>query len=340
MRRVTIGDLARETGLSRATIDRVLNGRGHVHARTRVVVEQALDRLSTVRGTRRGDEPVSAPAFDLLMRVGRGMMDQMMLASAACKPADIAFHAMHQASEDDVLHRVRELCRTHERPLVLTAKNTAPLCDELAQARRRGKQVIALVSDLDHHARDAFVGIDDRMAGQTAAFVIGSLLAPREAKAGVVLGDYAFSCHEDREIGFRSNLRANFANIRVTDVAKGDDTGQRTYEAVRALLHENPDLDAIYNVAGGNTGLARALQESGRTGAIRVISHEANHVTVPLVRAGILQFVLAQDPHALLAKIAELLSAPRGMPAKERHHVDFGLHTRFNLPGYSLQPVD
>ena len=45
MRRVTVADIMRETGLSRATVDRVLNGRARVHDRTRAVVEETVARL-------------------------------------------------------------------------------------------------------------------------------------------------------------------------------------------------------------------------------------------------------------------------------------------------------
>lgn len=45
MRRVTVADIMRETGLSRATVDRVLNGRAKVHDRTRAVVEETMARL-------------------------------------------------------------------------------------------------------------------------------------------------------------------------------------------------------------------------------------------------------------------------------------------------------
>jgi Periplasmic binding protein domain len=124
---------------------------------------------------------------------------------------------------------------------------------------------VTLVSDLAHNARDAFIGIDNRMAGQTAAFVLGTFFTTGAAKVGVMLGDYDFSCHEDREIGFRNWLRANFPNIQIVDIAKTDDSPERTFEATTILLRENPEIDGIYNVAGGNAGLAEAIRDTGRS---------------------------------------------------------------------------
>src|ERR1700756_4072137 len=45
--RVTVRDLAAETGVSIATVSRVLNNQAHVAPHTRDLVERALERLST-----------------------------------------------------------------------------------------------------------------------------------------------------------------------------------------------------------------------------------------------------------------------------------------------------
>ena len=81
MRRVKISDIVRETGLSRSTVDRVLNGREKVHARTRAVVEKAVRRLSAPPSDSRADLPgtgsspcatrfATAPAFSTLATWG------------------------------------------------------------------------------------------------------------------------------------------------------------------------------------------------------------------------------------------------------------------------------
>ncbi len=339
MKRIRINDLVQQTGLSRATIDRALNDRGGVHARTKQVVDSALQRLAQGAGMQSADDPEpdrsAGAGVDVVLRLGRGLMEQLKQARARLGLDRMLLHDMYQRDEAAILEHVHDLCRDVDRPLILTAKNAEPLRAELVAARKRGKRVITLVSDLTNDARDAFVGIDNRSAGQTAAFILGNELKHRKATAGVVLGDYAFSCHEDREIGFRSNLRANFPKVQIADVAKGEDSPDRTYEAVRNLLKAHPTLDAIYNVAGGNAGLARAITESGRAEAIHVVTHEANHITVPLVRNGIVQYLIAQDPAELLRTAMDLSKRRSVSQTKELHFIDFGVYTQFNLPGYS-----
>ncbi len=335
MRRARIKDIITLSGLSRATVDRALNGRGNVHGRTQQVVDDAIRQIESGVDLAPGPgltPPSASTPFDLVLRVGRGLMEQLA-AVHATQPERFRFHDLNQRNEDELLAHVRELCRDPSRPLVLTAKNTEPLRAELMEARRRGKIVITFVSDLSPDARDAFVGIDNRMAGQTAAFILGTALRGRPARAGVVLGDYAFGCHEDREIGFRSNLRAHFPNVQVADVVKGEDSPQQTYAAVRALLRAHPEIDALYNVAGGNHGLALAVTEAGRAGDLLVVTHETNHVTTPLARAGVLHFLIAQRPSELIDRVLAVLATRGTGRGTEINLVDFGVYTKFNLPG-------
>lgn len=330
MRRVGIGQIVKETGLSRATVDRALNGRGGVHARTRAVIDEAIRRLQN--GGKTSAMP-AAVTVDLALRVGRGFLEQMKLWAPTVAGVDLVIHDLYQASDERMLETVTELCRDTTRPLILTAKNAEPLRAVLVEARRRGKRIVTFISDLNADCRDGYVGIDNRMAGQTAAFIIGNLFRHRPAKAGVVLGDYAYSCHEDREIGFRSNLRAHHPTITLTEAVKGEDSAEQTYLAMRQLLTAHPDLDAIYNVAGGNAGLAQAVAESPRARAIHVITHETNHITVPLLRRGGVHYAIAQHPGDLLARAAHF--ATQGGP-KELNFVNSAVYTPFNIPDFAV----
>lgn len=329
MRRVTVADLMRETGLSRATIDRVLNRRGNVHARTRAVVEEAFRRLSS-GGV---EAPAGPPVADVVLRVGKGMMAQMRAAWTS-SGASGAFHDLHLADEAAVVRCVEGLCKNPSRPLILTAKNSVRLTHVLADARARGKRIIALVSDLEPQARDAFVGLDDRAAGQTAAFLIGRMLGDRPTTVGVVLGSAAFRCHEDREIGFRTGLRANFPKVVIAGEAQGEDSALLTRRAVEVLVKQHPALGAIYNVGGGNAGMIEALRQAGRLSDMLVVGHEVNSVTVPLLQTGAMDFAIAGNPAEMLQMALLLAGDGASSGRSDQRLCSFGIYTRFNLPSF------
>jgi LacI family transcriptional regulator len=319
----------RETGLSRATVDRALNGRGRVHGRTQLVVEETLRKLMAP-----GAETARPVQADIALRLGRGMMGQMRAIWAA-SGAKGTFHDLHMADDASVLRLVESLCKDASRPLILTIKSSDRITALLSAARARGKRVIAVISDLVPSARDAFVGLDDRAVGQTAAFLIGRMLGDRPTTVGVVLGSPAFRCHEDREIGFRSGLRANFPKVVISGEAQGEDSADLTRLAVSRLLRDQPALGAIYNVGGGNLGLVEALRAAGRAQDMLLVGHEVNPVTTPLLRAGEIDFALAGDPRALLSTALALASGSD--PAKQgaERLLNFGVYTRFNLPDFA-----
>lgn len=327
--RPTIADIMRESGLSRATVGRALNGREGVHPRTKALVDRALSRLMADEGPQ-----ALRPTIDFALRLDLGMMAEMREAAVRLGERPHRFIDLHQQSDHAVLGVVRELCEDLSRPLVLTVKNTPQIVAELARARRRGKVVIALIADLASEARDAFVGIDNRAAGATAACLVGRALGDRPTTVGVVLGDHMYRCHEDREIGFRATLRSHFPRIVVAGEAVGQDSPLVTRAAVRKLLADHPGIAALYNMSGGNQGLAEAVAEVGRTGDVLVVSHEVNALTVPLLRSGRLAYLIAQDPRDLLVEAAAQVDALRSERRVPETLVNFGVHTIFNVPNY------
>ena len=336
MKRITIAEISRESGLSRATIDRALNDRPGVHPRTRALVARTVERLQS--GLSSGFSAASDVKVDLVLRLGRGFMRNISVAAEASGHANYRIHDMYQSDEDAILGKVRELCKDTTRALVVTVKNTTRIVGELAAARARGKRVVAFASDINPDARDYYVGMDDRHAGESAAYLIGMISGVEPTRVGVVLGDYAFRCHEDREIGFRSCLRENFPSVSLADIAKGEDSPSLTYQAVRRLIGEERHIKAIYNVAGGNDGLARAVQEAQLTGKITIVTHDVNFVTVPLVKDGIFNFLISQNPKELFEGIMARATSGKST-LREATLVDFGVYTRFNLPSWAKPPL-
>ena len=102
----------------------------------------------------------------------------------------------------------------------------------------------------------------------------------------MIVGDYAFRCHEDREIGFRAYLRTAFPEVVLADVARGEHSPKQTCRATLDLFAVHPEIAAVYNVAGGNLGLASALEELGHANDVIVVTHEANRITIPLLKKG------------------------------------------------------
>ena len=77
-----------------------------------------------------------------------------------------------------------------------------------------------------------------------------------------------------------------------------------------------------------------ALRDAGRTDDVIVVGHDVNFVTAPLLHDRLLDCVLATDPAHLLDTAIALATAPKGS-APDSRLVDFGVYTRFNVPGFA-----
>jgi LacI family transcriptional regulator len=314
-RRISISEIVAATGLSRATVDRVLNKRPGVHPRTQAHVLRVLARLES-DGQPRLEETFAfkrreAHRFGIVIQAGetftRSVLDTVQkLKNGESSAANL--EAAASSSDEETIELIQTLGRNLD-GIALVSKNIEPVKSVLKELRGTSKNVVALVSDLDATVRNAYVGIDNRAAGQLAAFLLGRCLERAgEAKVAVVVGYFSYLCQEDREIGFRSLLRQRFPQIEIVEVIKGDDSREATYEATLRLLKNRRDIAGIYNVAGGNFGLAKAIDEARLDRRPLYIAHEVNEVTEPLLRKGVIDFLISQNIDSLVRTSRQVLT--------------------------------
>src|SRR6516225_8527259 len=311
---VSINEIVAATGLSRATVDRVLNKRPGVHPRTQAHVLRVLAHLENGEqvGAR---EPLAlekreAHRFAIVVQAGETFRRSVLETAQKMKDAESSATMLQVAasgSDEETIELIQTVGK-HSDGLALVSKNIEPVKLALKDLKRAGKSVVALVSDLDATVRDAYVGIDNRAAGQLAGFILGRCLERAgEAKVAVVVGYFSYLCQEDREIGFRSLLRQRFPRIEIVEVVKGEDSREATYEAALRLFKNRRDIAGIYNVAGGNFGLAKAIEEAQLVQRPLYVAHEINEITEPLLRTGVIDFLITQNIRSLLRMTRQVL---------------------------------
>ncbi len=315
--RVTLQDVALASGLSTATVDRVLNGREGVRGRTREIVLETARRLGYIADEEPsaagdGDEsqielvfllPAGTNAFiDSLHRqidlngVGRARVSVRVERIEGFNPQTLAAHLMELRGKVNGIGMIAQ-----DHPIVREAIRA------LVQA---GTQVLTLASDIQNVPRVAYVGIDNRQAGRLAGQVMGRLLpANVPAKVALFAGSLSYRGHEEREMGFRHILRDEFPNIQILELREIRDDRQRAIEETRALLDLHPDLAAIYNVGGGSSGIATELQARGRARSIVLIGHEATESTKRFLLDGTIDAVIDQNPRVEAREALNILTA-------------------------------
>jgi len=335
----TLKQLMEITQLSRATIDRALNDRPGVHPRTRHAVEAALKQLGTGSSAKSAVRAKQAAYdFRLLAQAGDAFTDELIRTAIALEAEFDANGVRLEVercvgeSDEEVAARIRKATAEVD-GIGIICTNTATTSSALRECMAAGKPVVTLITDVDADARHTYVGVNNRAPGQSAAFLLGRhLQAHASPDVAVIVATFSYTCHEDREIGFRSLLRQRFPHVNLVEVIKGADSGAATYEATTRFLKAHGKLDGIYNVAGGNEGLAAALREHNLTGRTLYVTHEVNRITEPLLRSDAIDYLLTQDMRLMLRTAVDHLKAAReGAAVPSQAIIPIETYSRYSL---------
>jgi LacI family transcriptional regulator len=283
-----IREIARQAGLSEATVDRVLNGRGGVRESTQREVRQAIADLDRQRTQVR----LVGRTFmiDIVMQTPERFSTAVRTALEAelpdLHPAVVRsrFHFRETAPVKELVGTLDRIARRGSQGVILKA----PDVPEITAAVGR------LVTDLPASARLAYVGIDNRAAGATAAYLMGQWLGDRPGNVLTSLSSGFFRNEEEREMGFRSTMRARYPDRALVEITEGHGLDATQYELVRAALKRDPDIRAVYSIGGGNIATLRAFADLGRECAV-FVAHDLDHDNTRLLHEQQLSAVLHHD---------------------------------------------
>lgn len=305
--RPTLLDLAREAGVSSATVDRVLNNRQGVKPRTRDIVLSTARRLGYL-----SDEQEDVISLRPTAAVRPVNLQFLLPAGTNAFIKALQKHIEGQVAGHDALAaRVATIEGFNPESLARSLDDVPrdidgigvvaldhPLVREgIRRLAHRGVRVVTIASDVQNVPRLAYVGIDNRQAGRLAGHVLGRFLGrSTAAKVAFFAGSRAYRGHEEREMGFRSILAEETPEIRMVEMRESMDDRERAHAETLSILDEHPDLAGIYNAGAGNPGIARALVERGLGGKVVLIGHEATDGNKRLLLEGIMDAVIDQNP--------------------------------------------
>jgi len=315
----TIAEIAAEAGVSTATVDRVVNRRGGVAPGKAEAVLQVLERRLGPAATGTAARPIR---LGFACDSGRTFTATLIqaLERLAAEDAGLTPEIFSQPTAEvdpaAFAERVSAMLSRCDGLLVVAREHFA--INRAVQAgAAAGKPVVCLTTDLPGSGRTAYVGMDQERAGSTAAWLMGRLTGGRQGRI-VLVASAPYRCQEEREIGFRRVLRTEFPTLSVEESINSSDDPDFAYATMREILAAGPAPLGVYNTAGGNVGIARALAEAGLTGAVAFIGHELNENSARLLEEGGMDAVLSHDVAAELRQaVAIIRGRLAGEPAPE-----------------------
>lgn len=341
MARATIEDVARQAGVSVATVDRVLNGRAAVRAQTVERVEGAIrmlnyqpDRLAARLA--RGKEyrfcfvlPEGNNSF--MINLG----EEVRAAALRMNPEKVTIDMrLTDVFEAETLARALDQIGDIYDGVAVVALDHPRVKEAINGLSERGVTVVTLVSDVPGSKRAHYVGIDNSAAGRTAATLMGRYLGKRHGKVGLIAGSLSLRDHIERQFGFEQVMMHEHPNLTVLPVREARDDWQKVEAVAAQLLTEHPDLIGIYNVGAGTRGIVTALDAAGRQKSVVYIAHELTEQSRRALVDGSIDAIINQDPgHEVRSAIRVLMAKADNAPiveAMERIRID--IFVRDNLP--------
>jgi LacI family transcriptional regulator len=325
----TVQDIAALAKVGPATVDRVLNNRGGVRDKTRARVLAALEKLSSESKER--EVPLR-----ILLVCDSGETFNAAMASAAAEAnrtlAGIEIDGVFvSTSEVEPASFARQIEQRGEGMdgVVIIAREHPAINRAIRKLRTIGIPVICLTTDLPSSRRSVYVGNDQYAAGSVAALLIGNAL-PRERNNILIVMSVPFRCQQEREMGFRRVLRSDFPYLKIEERVISDDRPETTCEQLTRYFEANGHPAAIYNVAGANRGVAKALEMAGKAHETVFVGHELTNHSRNLLEAGIMDYVISHDFVSELGAAARWIKDNLNGLTAEPAHSQILVHTRYN----------
>ena len=339
MTRVTAQDVAREAGVSLATVDRVLNKRKGVRDATIQRVVAAMDRLNFVRDVTAANLARGRSyTFTFIVSAGEtaffnDVRSEIEIAKgqAAKERINVKSLAVPPLDPRAIVDAIDGLGDDIGDGVALVAVESQIVRDAIAALRARGVRVVTFISDIPNSERERFVGIDNVAAGRVAASLLKRFVAPRSGDIAVVAGSGTLRDHVERRMGFEQVMRAECPELNVLPWIEGEELAGIVEEKLSALLAENPNIVGLYSLGGGTRGVIDAIEDAEQE--ISVVTTELSPHTREALISGTVDAVLVQDPsHEVRSAIRVLRHLADDTPINEKQErIRIEIFVRDNL---------
>lgn len=338
MLRPTTKDLAKAAGVSRATVDRVLNGREGVKKKTVDRVNEAIKELGFVRNLQAANlaKSTSYRFLFVLPKSGDQFLQQIVKhikEAATIFATDHVWCDVHRVDENDphsVSAFLTSLSQDYVAGVAIMSPETPQVRDAIARLQERGIAALPFISNQTQMDAD-WVGVDNRAAGATASLLLGQFVGQRTGSVMVVAESMQSRDSLERRLGFDNIMTESFPNLRQLPSLETYGNAARARQIVETNLTNNPDIVGIYIASSEARIPITVLQDLDVDPGIVKIAHERTPFTEDALRQKMLDGVVAQDPGHLvrsaIRRLKGMVDQRETLGSQETIRIDILLRT-------------
>mgnify|MGYP002710135947 CR=1 FL=1 len=340
---ITQSQIAQIAGVSRATVERVINNRGDVSDETRRKVLDIIKQMD-YRPNRAGKtlaiRQKNLKIGCIIVRADNPFYQELNsgIQEKAEEFKSYGIEVIVESVEftaNAQIQKINELLDQSISALVIQPTIEPALVDKLKQVEKLGIPIVTVNTDLpDYHSSFCYVGNDFYLCGKTAANLM-SMITSSTCCIGIITGFFNAKSHADRIDGFRDYIR-DIPGMHIAAIAENRDDEMESYYVAKTMLNRYPEIDAMFLVAGGVHGAGNAIRQvmQLQNRQVKTISFDDVPTTRALVREGIIAATICQQPirqgkMALSVLFDYLIDGKT--PAHQRLYTDIQIKIQANI---------
>lgn len=307
-RKVTINMVAERAGVSRGTVDRVLNQRPHVKPELYDRIVKAMKELGYMPLKESQAKALGLPLATeiggtlgiVLPNWGGFFKSEIMrgIQDATALLHEFSVDVVTEQCESDLPYEsiecMERLIQQGANGLAICAMDHPSVIQKVNELSESGIPVVTFNSDLTNSKRLCFVGQDLVASGRIAGELMSKYLSPND-EIMIAIGNPSFRAHHLRMEGFKIRMEERGFSSSVMHSIETYNDYMLTFQKIGEMLKEIPNIKGIYMANHSVTGCVDAIRQAGKSGQIHVISHDLTDATRRLLKNEDIDFTIAQN---------------------------------------------
>jgi len=170
----------------------------------------------------------------------------------------------------------------------------------IADAKEAGITVLTWDTDASESARDLMVNqVDDKVLGETLMDELARQVGEDGEWANVLASRDAANLNAWR-VYAEARAKAKYPKMTLVDTRLSQENEKKAQEVVAAMLNARPNLKGIIAYDSNSVpGAAKAIQQLGLVGKIKLVGNSTPARMKPFLKAGVLECFFLWDPREL-----------------------------------------
>lgn len=298
-RRLTVKELAKEIGVSVATLDRVLNNRGNVKPKT---YQQVMDKIKELNYTpnksasflSRKTEYAMAIVFPELPEYFWKQVEKgVQIAIDEFRDYGLNVHIVRSEKYDlDQQKKTLQQLIDSKKfdAIALSPNDPQEMADIIDYGVEQGIAICTFNSDSPLSKRLFYVGCDYRIAGRLAADMLCKFIGDK-TKVGLIMSYTNFQMQQ-KITGFREVV-AEYDHVELHGPLK---VRQDDYDSLDSFIDYFHQVDGIYVSSARLHVVAKHLEAANLSKPIALVGHDMTEEIYQYMQKGFVTATICQDP--------------------------------------------